>query len=272
MNSRAKDPRIVVNAKNPPEKPSVFPRPSSDAGVSKSGAPVSPRILVVEDQEDVRRMMATALEIEGYLVDEASSAQDGLRHLRLHHYDLILTDYAMPGGTGAWMLREASRLGLLTQTVALIVTAHPDVRELANVQVINKPLDLDYFLDEVRDLAGPAQRSTASRPAEFKRNGSDGAANSAPVELVLYVSSTSQASAEAQQNLDRLLRGVDRSRVTWSVIDLAANPWAGAADRVAFTPTLVKRFPRPMTWILGNLRDTSVVADLLRSSGIDVAR
>ncbi|HET7220110.1 MAG TPA: response regulator [Vicinamibacterales bacterium] len=247
-----------------------FSRPSADAAVVESGGVKSPRILVVEDQEDVRRMMATALEIEGYRVDEAANAQDGLRQLRTQRYDLVLSDYAMPGGTGTWMLAEAVRFGLMRETPALIVTAHPDVRELANVAVINKPLDLDYFLDEVRHLVGPSQRS-ARWSSDFRIDPiADEHAEA--VELVLYVSSTSPASIEAQRNLELLLQSVDRTRVRWTVVDLATNPWAGAADRVAFTPTLVKRSPGPPAWVLGNLRDRTIVANLLRASGIDVAR
>src|SRR5689334_25414882 len=86
------------------------------------------RVLVVEDQEDVRRLLVTALEIEGHAVDEAANAVEGLRRLQAGRYDLVLTDYAMPGGTGTWMLHEATRRHLLGDAAALIVTAHPDVR------------------------------------------------------------------------------------------------------------------------------------------------
>ena len=110
------------------------------------------RILVVEDQEDVRRMLATALQMEGHIVDEAATAADGLKCLEQSRYDLVLSDYAMPGGTGTWMLRQASRQGLLEHTIALIVTAHPGVRDLENVEVVTKPLDLDRFLEQVRQV------------------------------------------------------------------------------------------------------------------------
>ena len=109
---------------------------------------------MVEDQEDVRRMLATALEIEGYRVIEAANARDGLERLGREHFDLILTDYAMPGGTGAWMLEEAARLDRINGAAALIVTAHPEVRARSTVAVINKPFELDYFLEQVRELTG----------------------------------------------------------------------------------------------------------------------
>src|SRR5687768_4754984 len=82
-------------------------RERSDAVIVNTGFTEPARILVVEDQEDVRRMLVTALEIEGHLVDEAATAADGLKCLRQTRYTLVLSDYAMPGGTGTWMLNEA---------------------------------------------------------------------------------------------------------------------------------------------------------------------
>jgi DNA-binding NtrC family response regulator len=150
------------------------PRPAVDATVSKTGSAPA-RILVVEDQDDVRRMLTTALVLDGYHVDEAATAEEGLRLLSRRRYRLVLSDYAMPGHTGSWMLAEATRRGLMKQTAAVIVTAHPDVRELAEIAVINKPLDLDDFLDQVRSIVASsridssAPRSSARPRAKQKR-------------------------------------------------------------------------------------------------------
>ena len=89
MNSRAKTSDMALNARPREGGLPLVPRRSADVAVAEYGAGRSPWILVVEDQEDVRRMMATALEIEGYRVDEAANAQDGLRRLRARHYDLV---------------------------------------------------------------------------------------------------------------------------------------------------------------------------------------
>jgi CheY-like chemotaxis protein len=142
-----------------PEQPLAAPIGLESVGVCRSVDARSSmlvkspsRVLVVEDQEDVRRLLVTALQIEGHSVDEAANAHDGLKRLREARYNLVLSDYAMPGGTGTWMLRQAACLGLLDETIAMIVTAHPDVTDLANVEVIAKPFDLDEFLDQVRQL------------------------------------------------------------------------------------------------------------------------
>ena len=245
------------------------PRPNSD--IVNNGATGTARILVVEDQEDVRRMLVTALELEGHIVDDAATAADGLRHLQQTRYNLVLSDYAMPGGTGTWMLHEATRQGLMDGAVALIVTAHPDVRELGNVAVISKPLDLDEFLEQVRRILGSSGVPGSSglppaSPGDMRPNVRAGRYRA---ELVLYVSSASPPSIQARRNLERLLERFDTSQIKFSVCDLAQEPLAGEADRVAFTPTLVKRYPEPRMWVLGNLKDPEIVVDLLHACGIE---
>jgi two-component system response regulator GlrR len=239
-------------------------RPNDDR---VNGSPTKSRILVVEDQEDVRRMLVTALEIEGHIADEAASAPEGLQCLQQKRYNLVLSDYAMPGGTGTWMLHEASRQGLLDGTVALIVTAHPDVRDLADVEVITKPLDLDHFLAQVKRILAASRAHDAGAAAS--RTGLSGNGRVARVELVLYISSASPASLQALRTLQRLLEHFDASQVAFSVCDLARDPMAGAADRIASTPTLVRRYPEPKMWVLGNLQEQEIVADLLRVGGVD---
>ena len=212
-------------------------------------------------------MLATALQMEGHVVDEAATAADGLICLEQSRYDLVLSDYAMPGGTGTWMLHQASQLGLMEHTIALIVTAHPDVRDLQNVEVISKPLDLDKFLEQVRHLLqtrlqDPWEASPdPSRPPVRS--------NRHRVELVLYVSAASPACIQARRNLEELLERFEVSQVKFSICDLGREPTAGDEDRIAFTPTLVKRYPEPKMWVLGNLREPQIIADLLRASGVD---
>ena len=222
-----------------------------------------PYVLVVEDQDDVRLMLVTVLQMEGYRVEEAPNAIDGLKALKSHRYDLVLTDYAMPGGTGTWMLQQAARDGRLDQTPAVVVTAHPElVRPSTGFTVVGKPIDLDRFLEQVRRILKMSDRSPSlgagpgSRPAPAR------------IELVLYVSAASPASMQAQANMERVLASFDRDEVAYSVCDLQKNPETADHDRVVFTPTLVKRHPLPRLWIIGDVRDGEIVADLLRSSGV----
>jgi hypothetical protein len=73
---------------------------------------------------------------------------------------------------------------------------------------------------------------------------------------------------QAQANMERVLASFDRDEVAYSICDLQRNPETAEHDRVVFTPTLVKRHPVPRLWIIGDLRDGEIVADLLRTSGV----
>jgi hypothetical protein len=183
----------------------------------------------------------------------------------------VLSDYAMPGQTGTWMLQEANRLGLLDGVASVIVTAQPFVRETPEISLITKPFDLDRFLDQVRRLLArrdpPERRRGRSGGTEMTREGSQ--PRGYRVELVLYVSSASPASIQARRNLEMLLSQFAADQVRWTVRDLGREPLAGVEDRIAFTPTLVKRFPEPRMWVLGNLRETDLLADMLRICGVE---
>jgi CheY-like chemotaxis protein len=243
---------------NPSSSQPSSKRPLTDGSVAKAG---TTSILIVEDQEDVRGMLATALTLEGHRVDEAASAAEGLDRLRQARYHLVLSDYAMPGGTGSWMLREATRLGLLEHTAAVIITAHPDVEPVPGIVVIPKPLDLDDFLDQLRRLLDTVvehERQKSERLEPYR------------IELVLYVSSASVASRLARRTVERVLADFDASQVRYSVCDLVREPLGGAADRVTLTPTLVRRYPAPRAWLLGSIRDPLIVSDLLHACGVDV--
>ncbi len=90
------------------------------------------------------------------------------------------------------------------------------------------------------------------------------------VELILYISAYSPSSLKALRNMRRLLESYNLERVEFRVCDLSKEPsGTGDADKIAFTPTLVKRRPEPRTWILGDLDNASVVEDLLTHSGVE---
>lgn len=120
----------------------------------------APRILVVDDQPEVRLLFVMTLEMEGYDVCEASSAAEALAVLRASEVSLVLTDYAMPGGTGTQLLQAAQAEGLLDRTAVVIITAHSEARELDGFNVWRKPVDLDEFLRRIHQLLGTA----AQRP------------------------------------------------------------------------------------------------------------
>jgi DNA-binding response OmpR family regulator len=104
------------------------------------------KILLVEDNEDIREGLTDLLESEGYSVVGSGTAEEGLARLRSESFHLVITDYMLPGQNGDWLLEQAEREHRLHGTGALMITAHPRIRPPAGVRLMHKPLDIDDFL------------------------------------------------------------------------------------------------------------------------------
>ena len=229
------------------------------------------RILLVEDDEDTRQLLALALGGEHYVVDQASSGPQALELLRRNAYQLVLTDYDLPGMTGSAMLKEAARQGVLRAAATVVVTAHPSPEGVDPGGLMRKPLDLPEFLKQVRhilvgmagqaaDETGPAARSVP------------GAEQRPCVELVLYVTSESAACQRARSHLEAALTAFDPSQIRLDICDVGQDPQRGEADHVVFTPTLVTRCGGIANWVLGDLGDRTMLVDLLHVYGVEPRR
>jgi CheY-like chemotaxis protein len=229
-------------------------------------SPRAARVLLVEDDEDTRQLLALALGGEHYTVDEAASAPEALALLRRNGYDLVLTDYDLPGMTGSAMLKEAARQGVLRAAATIVVTAHPAPADVDPAGLIRKPLDLPDFLAQVRHILA-AVTGDPSDGAPAPPAGLPGAAGQ--VELVLYVTADSPASQRAQRHLESTLTQFEPGAVRLEVCDVGRDPLRGEADRVVFTPTLVTRSGGVATWVLGDLSDRAMLLDLLQVCGLE---
>jgi len=214
---------------------------------------------VIDDNDDVRQMMAIALQSHGYSVAEAADAEEALRHLQAGRFDVVLSDYELPEKTGATMLREAAASGLLGSATALIVTAHTQPEDADGFDVIHKPIDLERLMSQVRRVVGPAGKAPAAATAE----------TGAAADLVLYVSAGSPASARARRSMENTLRAFAGCPIRYAVCDVGEEPARAEQDHVVFTPTLVKRSPGPRAWVLGDLADATVVTELLKVCGLE---
>ena len=96
------------------------------------------------------------------------------------------------------------------------------------------------------------------------------ARHGAKIELALYVTLPWPSSLRARSNLSRVLAGVREGDVRLRVCDLAKEPERAELDNVLFSPTLVKVWPAPKMWILGDLSEPGVLTDLLALCGVEV--
>lgn len=122
------------------------------------------RILVVEDDDDIREALAALLELEGYVCVAVDSAEAGLSLLPEGDFDLVVTDYALPGQTGAWMLQQACSRKWLRPAQALIVTATDRLEGADGFRVAKKPVDIQPFLNAVREQLDATPSPTPRSP------------------------------------------------------------------------------------------------------------
>ncbi len=242
------------------EPAAVMPQPRSGATVELLEH-VPTRLLYVEDDEDLRDMIASTFIEAGFDVTAESSAEDALDRLASARFDVVLTDYNLTGETGAWLLRNASEKGYLERTAAIVMTAEHQPAGVEGYRLLRKPTDFAVLLAAIGEAVGNIL------PASVVRLG---APHSTELELMLYVTSTSQESHKAIRNLHRALKPYDKTRFRLTIVDVANGgdeEWYQCLeeDRVIVTPTLIKRKPGPKTWIVGSLSPSDAVERMLES-------
>jgi CheY-like chemotaxis protein len=114
------------------------------------------RVLIVEDHDDSRDLLEQVLAHVGALVIASPSADEALAHL--DQIDVVVTDIAMPGHDGFWLLHEVKRRHGLTPVIA--VSGYSDLqekalREAAFARVLRKPIDPWVLCREVAGAIRP---------------------------------------------------------------------------------------------------------------------
>ncbi|AZQ69203.1 response regulator [Silicimonas algicola] len=121
-------------------------------------------ILLVEDDPDIREIVALSLEaLGGFSVVSCSDGEEALRELRHCRPDLVLLDWMMPGMNGGETLAAMRREELLGDTPVAFMTAKTRpheverIMELGACAVITKPFDPTALARQVRGLIGQAE-------------------------------------------------------------------------------------------------------------------
>jgi two-component system OmpR family response regulator len=113
------------------------------------------RVLVVEDEPELLRVIAQALREAGYAVDEAADGVDGLYKATSWEYDVLVLDLMLPGKDGWQLLADLRRK---KKTPVLILTARDAVRDRVRGldsgadDYLVKPFELTELLARLRAL------------------------------------------------------------------------------------------------------------------------
>lgn len=134
-------------------KPSAFMiDPSSFAGL---------RVLVVDDEADVRQLLSIVLARGGATVETATSSADAIEHLDRSEFDLMISDIGMPGEDGyTLMSRIRASSGRYAEMPAIALTAYARAEDRERAlsagfqEHLPKPVDLFSLTEAIHRLAG----------------------------------------------------------------------------------------------------------------------
>jgi len=120
-------------------------------------------ILVIDDDEAVRKLFLLSLEETGYSVFTANSGMDGIKAFKEGHYDLIFLDLKMPGMNGVETLRELRKIDRAVP-VYIITAFHDEFfaqlkkaeADGMDFEVLRKPFDRRQLITATKGiLEGP---------------------------------------------------------------------------------------------------------------------
>jgi two-component system, OmpR family, response regulator len=130
--------------------------------------PVRSRILVVDDEPQIREMVTRALQTAGYGIDSAANGEDGLTLALSGEYQLVILDILMPVADGRQVLRQLQRLRpdqpVLVLSCLSDVTAKVDLLDSGANDYLTKPFSLDELLARVR-VQLRAEQPTGEHPS-----------------------------------------------------------------------------------------------------------
>ena len=132
------------------------------------------RILIVDDEPNVRLNYRITLELEGYQVDETGLSTEALKKVKVDKFDLVILDMRMPrmGGLDLLAAMRAQRV----MTPAIIITAFSDVPnavraiQLGASDFLQKPLRPEDLRRVVHEVLARNDQSKKPELADFERS------------------------------------------------------------------------------------------------------
>ena len=183
---------------------------------------VTLRVLIVDDEASVRKVMAAVLAQLGLPCETAAGGEEALRILETHRIDAVISDLQMPGMSGMELLAKVRKS--YPQIVFLVVTGVDDIR--IGIQAMRQGAD-DYLVKPLQVDANIVLASL-TRALHVKR---------LEQEVENYRHHLEEIVAEQTQQLREALRQIERSydhtlEVLGAAIDLRDSPTAGHSRRV----------------------------------------
>ncbi len=115
------------------------------------------KILIVDDEELIREILAEAFMLYGAVVDLAESGNDALTKVNNNKYDMIITDIRMPNGDGFHLLENIKKMPE-PHPKLFVCSAYNDlsparIKELGITKIFTKPFELSKLLSAVASFS-----------------------------------------------------------------------------------------------------------------------
>lgn len=113
------------------------------------------RILVIDDDENIRKVLATILEDEGYIVETAETAKKGIEKSEKAFYNLALIDVRLPDMEGIELLSKLRNTKPKMRKI--IITGYPTLQNAVDAvnkgadAYVMKPFEVDKILQTIRE-------------------------------------------------------------------------------------------------------------------------
>ncbi len=115
-----------------------------------------PRLLIIDDEEDLVEALAVRFSASGFEVDTAADGEAGLRKVSERPPDIVLLDLAMPKMDGWEVCRrirakaETARLPIVLMTAAILPEVEAKAKRCGADEVVRKPFDDRRLVETVR--------------------------------------------------------------------------------------------------------------------------
>lgn len=152
---------------------------------------VQQRLLIVDDEPHIRRVLLAAFDRVGYATEVADDANGAIEALRAQPFDCVLTDVTMPGMNGYELLKQIK--GASPETAVVIMTAYGTIPSAVQAirdgafEFVTKPFDLDVLKKVVAAAMASEEPDAMAKPKTKAqtRSGFEFIAESAAMRQVL---------------------------------------------------------------------------------------
>lgn len=137
------------------------------AATLDTGINEKPRILVVEDEHEIRDLIVLHLKREGLDVDAVASAEEAKDLIATNRYSLLALDWMLPGASGVEVTRDLRKKADGADVAILMVTARAEAQDIVEGleagadDYLSKPFEPAVLLARVRALLRRNKRGTA---------------------------------------------------------------------------------------------------------------